>query len=135
MIASVHQEGWLPLSILPTPYQQPVRRAFSLALSKIFPFRSFVHLCSSILSRLRSLGPPLDPTRHALYVRLVSLLSLFCMPDERHTWTAGGRDIERGREVLKRYKGRPHALKGNDTSVTVVMVMVVCVGCGSRFPA
>lgn len=49
------------------------------------------------------------------------------MPDERHTWAAGGRDIERGREVLKRHKGCPHALKGNDASVTVVTAMVVVV--------
>jgi len=49
------------------------------------------------------------------------------MLDERHTWAAGGRDIERGREVLKRHKGRPHALKGNDPSVMVVMVAVVWV--------
>jgi len=68
----------------------------------------------------------LDPTRHALYVRLVPLLSLFCMPDERDTWAAG-RDIERGREVLKRHKGRTHALKGNDASVTMVTVVVVWV--------
>lgn len=69
----------------------------------------------------------MDPTRHALYVRLVPLLSLFCMPDERHTRAAGGKDIKRGREVLKRHKGRPHALKGNDASVTVVTVTVVVV--------
>lgn len=49
------------------------------------------------------------------------------MPDERHTWAAGGRDIERGREVLKRHKGCPHALKGNDASVTVVTVTVTMV--------
>lgn len=49
------------------------------------------------------------------------------MPDERHTRAAGGRDIERGRKVLKRHKGRPHALKGNDASVTVAVVMAMVV--------
>lgn len=36
-------------------------------------------------------------------------------------------EIARGSEVLKRHKGRPHALKGNDAPVTMAMVVVVWV--------
>lgn len=124
IVASTKKVGYR-LSILSTLSVYSVRRVFPLVLSKIFPFFSSVHLCASILSRLPSLESPLDPTRHALYVQLVPLLSLFCMPNERHTWAAGEWDIKRGRKVLKRHKGRPHALKGNDAPVMVVIVMVV----------
>jgi len=122
IVASTKKVGYRP-SILSTLSVYSVRRVFSLVLFKIFPFFSSVHFC--VLSRLPSLESPMDPTRHALYVRLVSLLSLFCMPNERHMWAAGEWDIKRGGKVLKRHKGRLHALKGNDGSVTVVIVMVM----------
>ena len=69
-------------------------------------------------------SPP-DPPWHALYVRSrVLLLSRFCMQGEqpRRRTVASTRkrehERERKREILKRHKGRPHVLKGNNSFTT-----------------
>lgn len=125
--SSVHQEDWLP-PIYPTPpYQYPVRRVFSLALSKTFPFCPFVHLCTLVLLRLHSLGSHLWTPRDTRCMSSSSLYSRFFVCPMSGTRGQLAGDIERGRKVLKRHKGCPPVLKGNDASVTVVIVMAVMV--------
>jgi len=99
--SNVHQEGWSP-PIHPTPYHLDYSSA-----GRLFPLVRFapsspslslslsLSLCLFIV-HLRPLDPPLDPTRHALYVRFVPSLPLFCMP--LGTQTAGARARARERE-------------------------------------
>lgn len=75
------------------PIANPVRGVFPLVSPK--SSLSF-HLRVQPFASPLLLGPSANPTRHALYVRFVPLLSLFCMPDERQT--AGGGDTEGERE-------------------------------------
>lgn len=110
--------------------------------SYLLPFR-FIHTAHTTPSPpLLASGnrPSPNPTRHALYVRSPLLLSRFCMRGEQHSGRCSkGREEEREREkeekrkfreacgeeeggreegereILKRHKGRPHALKGNNS--------------------
>lgn len=76
------------------PIANPVREVFPLVSPKLSlsPHLRVQPFASPLL-----LGPSANPTRHALYVRFVPLLSLFCMPDERHvdSWRRGYRGRER----------------------------------------
>lgn len=82
-IATFIKEVGYHLSIPSAPYHPdyPFPRSLSSRFVRAppasFSLLSSVHLCASPSSRasLRA-----DPARHALYVRFVPLLPLFCMP-------------------------------------------------------
>lgn len=103
--SNVHQVGGYHLSVLPTPYRldypvgtvslvspasskpilslPPPSPSFSLA--SLFGLSTRLYSVPRVPPCLATLEPLLDPARHALYVRYVPLLSLFCMPGERGT--------------------------------------------------
>lgn len=83
------------------PITNPVHGVFPL----VSPKPSFSpHLRVQPFASPLLLGPSPNPTRHALYVRFVPLLSLFCMLDERHvdSWRQGYRGKERNPQKTQR---------------------------------
>lgn len=83
------------------PIANPVRGVFPLVSPKpsLSPHLRVQPFASPLLH-----GPSANPTRHALYVRFVPLLSLFCMPDERHvdSWRRGYRGREESPQKTQR---------------------------------
>lgn len=104
-------------------------RSVESSLSLCLKSSLFVHLSTSVRPSSRVSAPPdhLWTPRDTRSMSGSSLCSRFFVCPMSGARVVGERDIERGREVLKRHKGWPHALKGNDASVTVVMVMVAVV--------